>query len=48
MWLTLPPGHPALSSTGLRFIVFDAAGLILMGIAYLILKSAGLQKPINK
>lgn len=45
MWLTVPTGHPVLSGTGLRFIFFDSAGLILMGIAYLILKSAGWQKP---
>ncbi len=44
MWHTLPPGHPALTSTGLRFIIFDSAGLILMGIGYLMLKSAGWQK----
>ena len=45
MWFALPPGHPALAGTGLRFIFFDGAGLILMGIAYLILKSAGRPVP---
>lgn len=40
MWLTLPPGHAALSATGLRFILFDAGGLIAMGAAYLFLRAA--------
>lgn len=35
MWLALPPGHAALSATGLRFILFDGGGLILMGAAFL-------------
>ncbi len=35
--LTLPVGHPALWATGTRFIVFDGAGLILMGMAYFFL-----------
>lgn len=34
MWVTLPPGHPALWSTGLRFIFFDSAGLVGMGLAF--------------
>lgn len=34
MWVTLPPGHPALWSTGLRFILFDSAGLVGMGLAF--------------
>lgn len=34
MWLDLPPGHPALWETGLRFILFDGAGLIGMVLAY--------------
>lgn len=31
LWLSLPPGHAALSATGLRFMVFDACGLLVMG-----------------
>ncbi|MCS7282911.1 MAG: hypothetical protein RMK65_09255 [Anaerolineae bacterium] len=31
MWMTLPAGHPALWSTGLRFILFDGAGLFALG-----------------
>lgn len=34
MWATLPPGHPALWATGLRFILFDGAGLVAMGLAF--------------
>lgn len=34
MWLALPQGHTALSATGLRFILFDGGGLILMGAAF--------------
>ncbi|MGC9398173.1 MAG: hypothetical protein ACP5HM_03445 [Anaerolineae bacterium] len=30
LWWTLPPGHAALRATGLRFILFDTAGLILL------------------
>jgi len=32
VWLfaALPPGHDALRATGLRFIAFDAAGLVLL------------------
>ena len=36
--LTLPDGHSALYTTGLRFIVFDGFGLLLMGLAYLYLR----------
>jgi len=39
MWLGLPPGHTALWSTGLRFIIFDGLGLALMGAAYLLLRA---------
>ena len=35
--LTLPAGHAALSETGRRFIIFDAVGLVLMSIAYIML-----------
>ena len=34
MVVTLPAGHDALRATGLRFIAFDSAGLILLLIAY--------------
>ena len=34
MWATLPPGHAALSTTGLRFIAFDGAGLVGMGLVF--------------
>ncbi len=34
MWATLPPGHPALWATGLRFVLFDGAGLVAMGLAF--------------
>ena len=37
LMLTLPAGHAALQATGLRFIFFDGAGLILMGAAYIVL-----------
>ncbi len=35
--LKLPAGHPALYATGLRFIVFDGFGLLIMGLAFLCL-----------
>lgn len=38
MWLTLPPGHAALWITGLRFIFFDGAGLVGMGIVFWLLR----------
>jgi hypothetical protein len=34
MWATLPPGHAALWATGLRFIAFDGAGLVGMGLVF--------------
>ena len=34
LWLILPSEHQALAATGLRFIIFDALGLVLMGIAF--------------
>jgi hypothetical protein len=37
IWATLPPGHMALSTTGLRFIAFDGAGLVAMGVAFWLL-----------
>ncbi len=35
--LSMPLGHPALWATGVRFILFDGAGLALMLLAYLVL-----------
>lgn len=40
LWLALPPEHLNLSVTGLRFILFDALGLFLLGTAYLSLRHA--------
>ncbi len=37
LWFQLPTGHAALSATGLRFILFDGFGLVLMGLALLLL-----------
>lgn len=37
LYLTLPEGHAALQATGLRFILFDSAGLIWMGTAFALL-----------
>jgi hypothetical protein len=34
MLATLPPGHDALRATGLRFIAFDGAGLVLLAIVF--------------
>ncbi|MBN2147383.1 MAG: hypothetical protein JW726_08340 [Anaerolineales bacterium] len=36
--LKLPPGHPALYATGLRFTLFDSLGLLLMGAAFVLLQ----------
>ena len=41
LWLELPAGHAALETTGLRFILFDGFGLLLMGIAFGLLWLAG-------
>jgi len=41
MWITLPPGHATLWTTGLRFIAFDAAGLVAMGLAFRLLGEQG-------
>jgi len=37
MLATLPPGHDALRTTGLRFIAFDGVGLVGMGLLYWLL-----------
>jgi hypothetical protein len=34
LWLALPEGHDALRATGLRFIVFDGAGLLALIAGY--------------
>ena len=41
MWVTLPAGHTALRATGLRFIVFDGAWLVAIGLAYWLLQLQG-------
>lgn len=33
LWLTLPPGHAALSDTALRFISFDGGGFLALAAA---------------
>jgi hypothetical protein len=38
LWLELPDGHTALAATGLRFIMFDSFGLLLMGLAFGLMK----------
>lgn len=45
-WLLfkLPAGHPALYSTGLRFIVFDGVGLLMMGAAFIYLRVSARRK----
>ncbi len=45
MWLELPAGHPALQATGLRFIVFDGLGLLVMGAAYVLMRIVGASPP---
>jgi len=41
IWATLPSGHAPLRATGLRFILFDGAGLLGMGIVFWLLARAG-------
>ena len=41
MWVALPAGHAALRATGLRFIAFDGAGLVGMGLIYWLLQRRG-------
>jgi hypothetical protein len=38
LWWHLPSNHSALWSTGLRFIAFDGIGLIIMAVAYLLMR----------
>lgn len=40
LWASLPAGHAALAATGLRFILFDGAGLLVMLAAYAALRRA--------
>lgn len=40
MALTLPAGHASLRATGLRFIAFDAAGLVLLTAAWRLTRPA--------
>jgi len=40
MALTLPAGHASLRATGLRFIAFDAAGLVLLTAAWWLTRPA--------
>jgi hypothetical protein len=35
LWLGLPDGYPALRAAGLRFILYDGAGLLLMELAFI-------------
>lgn len=37
LFFSLDASHAALRTTGLRFMIFDSAGLVLMGAAFLIL-----------
>jgi len=37
IWLGLPPGHPPLWETSLRFIAFDGIGLLVMAAAFAIM-----------
>jgi hypothetical protein len=40
IWLQLPVGHAALRGTGARFLAFDGAGLLLMAVAFALLRRA--------
>lgn len=37
LFFSLEAGHAALRATGLRFMIFDGLGLVLMGLAFLLL-----------
>ena len=41
LFATLPAGHDVLASSVLRFIAFDGAGLVLMGIAFAVMLVKG-------
>ena len=38
MWVfvSLPPGHEALRVTGLRFIIFDGTGFVLLAVTFVL------------
>jgi hypothetical protein len=37
LYFSLPVGHEALRATGIRFMIFDGGGLLLMGLAFVLL-----------
>lgn len=37
LWLNLPPGYASLSAAGWRFMLFDAAGLVVMSTSFVLL-----------
>lgn len=39
LFLTLPSGHDTLASSALRFMVFDSAGLMMLGLAWFITRA---------
>lgn len=41
LWRSLPPGHANLAASGARFIIFDAAGLVAMSAAFVLLHWQG-------
>jgi hypothetical protein len=43
IWIlaSLPPGHAVLAASGLRFIAFDGAGLVLLLLAFRLARSDG-------
>jgi hypothetical protein len=43
IWLSMPPGHAALHTTGLRFIIFDGLGLLGMWIIFWLLRRSSIQ-----
>ena len=45
--LNLPVGHAALYATGVRFILFDGSGLLMMGAAYSYLRVSARQKNLE-
>ena len=45
MLLALPPGHPALATTGYRFVLFDGGGLAAMVITFALLQALTRSSP---
>lgn len=41
LWATLPAGYDTLLATGLRFLRFDAAGLVVMAVAFVLTRGLG-------